>query len=131
MRKYSELEDLMCFGCHPLESHYIDRTSKTIRMCLDFALRFWNATTEEELNRPTKRFDNCGFKKPSFITYDQKYIIPSQFFGNLSTFFDQIQIPFYDQYTIVIEKETSDKCYNKAHWITINAMIFSLVILYM
>ena len=65
LRKYPEFEDLLCLGCAPLESKYVVGDNKdTLRLCKKFALALWNATTEEELNQPTKRFDNCGFLVP-------------------------------------------------------------------
>ena len=33
MRKYTELEELMCLGCHPYESSYIDREKRRVYIC--------------------------------------------------------------------------------------------------
>ena len=134
LRKYSELEDLMCLGCHPLEMFYIDKTTRTINMCLDFALRLWNASNEEELNQPTKLYDNCGFK--AFGDYLQiqglRYIIPSQEFLSLYDFFDKVKIPFYEDYKINIFKEKSDYCYNKSHIIRMsNYALFIISMLFL
>ena len=60
MREYPEFEDLLCLACAPLESIYYDSTTKILKICKQFAMKLWNATTEEELSKPTKRFDNCG-----------------------------------------------------------------------
>ena len=49
-------------GCAHLESIYI--VDGHLKLCKKFALALWNATTEEELKLPTKRFDNCGFLVP-------------------------------------------------------------------
>lgn len=125
LRKYSELEDLMCLGCHPLEMFYIDKETSTINMCLDFALRLWNASNEEELNQPTKLYDNCGFKAfGEFLqTPGLKYIIPSQQFNNLYDFFDTVKIPFYEDYKVNIIKEKSDYCYNKSYFIKMSIYV--------
>ena len=34
MRKYTELEELMCLGCHPYESSYIDREKRRVYICI-------------------------------------------------------------------------------------------------
>ncbi len=77
LRKYPELEDLFCLGCHPNEPAYVNRESKTIDICLTFVRNIWNST---DLSSPTTRFDNCGFKVPDNLKpYSKKnYIIPSQ-----------------------------------------------------
>lgn len=67
LRKYPEFEDLLCLACSPLESVYYDTTTNILKICKQFAMKFWNATTEEDLLKPTKRFDNCGlYTKDSF-----------------------------------------------------------------
>lgn len=125
IRKYSNLETLMCFGCHPKESFYIK--DKTIRICKGFAKALWNATEDKELYEKTTIFDNCGFKTEFFkdvVQYNKKiedderiknnsYIIPSEVFNNITEFFDYIKIPFFEDYNIQIVEQTSDNCYNK------------------
>ena len=112
----------MCFGCHPLESLYIEdnNITKKIRICKSFALNFWNGPESERkdydtLNHPTTIFDNCGFKVDyeglSSLT-NEKYIIPSEKFGNFTEFFKYINIPFYEDYEIEIQNETDEYCYN-------------------
>lgn len=120
MRKYSELEDLMCFGCHPFENLYEDRNKKVIRICPQFAMLFWNATTVEDLKKPTKRFDNCGFKVPPNLKDElkgQNYIIPSELFKNFIDFIVKIQIPFFEDYTIVLDEQTTDSCFNLSFYL--------------
>lgn len=54
MRKYSELQDIMCFGCHQFETLYEDKDKKLIHICPQFAMLFWNATTVEKLHHQQK-----------------------------------------------------------------------------
>ena len=143
IRKYIEFENLMCFGCHPLESSYIENngTTKIIRICKSFALNLWNGAESENknyetLNQPTTIFDNCGFK----IDYgdlvnltNESYIIPSEKFQNISHFFKHIKIPFYEDYEIVIQNVTNDYCYNNSVYmnnIIIKNYLFAFLILY-
>lgn len=42
IRKYAELEELMCLGCHPYESSYIDRGKRVVYICNAFAMKMWN-----------------------------------------------------------------------------------------
>ncbi len=80
-RKYGELEDLFCYGCNPRESSFTNIKDNTINLCLSFAMKIWNATLPEDLNKPTTRFDNCGFKiandKLAEVSRGRQYIIPS------------------------------------------------------
>ena len=123
IRKYTEFENLMCFGCHPLESNYIDKENKIIRICKSFATTLWDGPDSENyeaLDHPTTIFDNCGFKKGldelQNIT-DESYIIPSEKFHNFSHFFNYIKIPFYEDYKITIQDETNENCYNYSFYI--------------
>ena len=129
LRKYSELEDLMCLGCHPFEMYYIDKENKVLNMCMSFALRLWNASDESELSLPTTKFDNCGFKAfGQYIENGQKYLIPSQTFASIYDFFDKVKIPFYEDYTIRLEPEKSDYCYNGCCNISLSTLIIVLYI---
>ena len=62
MRKYTEIEELMCLGCHPYESSYIDREKRRVYICNAFAMKMWNASNVEELSKGSRKYDNCGFK---------------------------------------------------------------------
>lgn len=77
LRKYPELEDLFCLGCHPAEPYYTNRDSKIIDICLSFVVNIWNSTN---IDSSTTRFDNCGFKVTQNLQdyTDKNYIIPSQ-----------------------------------------------------
>ena len=136
IRKYPQFENLMCLGCHPSESKYIDKTNKIIRVCKDFAKSFWNTTSDEGLNTKTEIFDNCGFKATNITKLVEKaktlnrnkYIIPSEAFANFSDFFSTIQIPFYEEYKIVIQNNTNNSCYNQFNYINVNyALLFILI----
>ena len=134
IRKYSEFENLMCFGCHPLESNYIDKDNKIIRICKSFAVNLWDGPDSENyeaLNKPTTIFDNCGFK----VDYgdlenltNESYIIPSEKFHNFSHFFDHIKIPFYEDYTVEIQDETNENCYNYSLYIKNCLLCFILLL---
>ena len=134
IRKYTDFENLMCFGCHPLESKYTgeytitmndtNTTIKTIRICRSFALTLWDSpesSNYEALNNPTTNFDNCGFKTDldelKNISNGKNYILPSEKFHNFSDFFNYIKIPFYEDYEIQIQNETDDNCYNYSLYI--------------
>ena len=111
LRKYSEFEDLMCLACHPLESNYVDPTNKKIRICEDFAMRLWNASEEDELNKPTDIFDNCGFKSDNF-EIDDKFIIPSKHWDNFTHFFTDIRVPLFEDYDLTLINNDEGQCYN-------------------
>ena len=111
LRKYSEFEDLMCLACHPLESNYVDPTNKKIRICEDFAMRLWNASEYDELNKPTDIFDNCGFKSDNF-DIDDKFIIPSKHWDNFTHFFTDIRVPLFEDYDLTLINNDEGQCYN-------------------
>ena len=139
IRKYSDFENLMCFGCHPLENRYIDHDKKLIRICRNFALNLWNGPEREEddyesLNKPTTIFDNCGFKVDLEILSDltnESYIIPSEKFSNFYDFFDKIRIPFYEDYDIIIQNDTDDNCYNNSIYINNSILFIYLIIIFL
>ena len=118
IRKYSLFENLMCFGCYPLEYKYIDSKNKIIRICKSFAKNLWNVTNDDGLYSKTFIFDNCGFKVSSSLDdllkdknlRSDKYIIPSEAFSNILEFFKYIKIPFFENYSIEIENNTDENC---------------------
>ena len=128
IRKYINFENLMCFGCHPYESRYINDASKKIRICKSFALALWNNSESEDikvLDHPTTVFDNCGFKA-SAITLEEydsakdKYVIPSREYDNFTHFLKKIKIPFYEDFEIEIQDEVDDYCYNNSSYLHAN-----------
>ena len=133
IRKYAEFENLMCFGCHPMESKYIDKEKLTIKICKKFALRLWNNSETDDaniLNKTTTIFDNCGFKVELFDNLtDKKYIIPSQTFGNFTHFFKEIKIPFYEDYTIEVVDGDEETCYNHSPNISPNIIMSNMLYL--
>ena len=113
VRKYPLFEILMCLGCHPSEYKYLNLTEKKINMCRSFAEELWGG----DLNSPSTVFDQCGFKVETDILTNSKfqnysYLIPSDVFKNFSDFFEYIKIPYYEDYTIEIQDETNEYCYN-------------------
>lgn len=150
MRKYTELEELMCLGCHPYESQYIDRTTSTLYICNSFAYKLWNASSVEELNQPTRKFDNCGFKISDYLAANSsiskrgqlkdispngQYIIPSESFKSFKIMIDAIKVPFYEDFHVELvdnSKEDYRTCFNGSGIISISALFlttFSLLIL--
>ena len=75
IRKYAELEELMCLGCHPYESSYINGGKRVVYICNAFAMKMWNASTVEELSSGSRKYDNCGFKITSNLA---KAVNPSR-----------------------------------------------------
>ena len=145
IRKYTDFENLMCLGCHPLEYRYLGNetdefgnTTKFIRICRSFAESLWNSSdpenTENTLDKPTHVFDNCGFKVDAFEGVerfeDYSYIIPSEEFRNFSEFFEYIKIPFYEEYEIRIQNETDDNCYNYSFFIKINLVFIVSIFIF-
>ena len=128
VRKYPLFEILMCFGCHPNERKYINKTENVLRICKSFAEEFWGAN----LNAPSTIFDQCGFKVENeylvnnFI--NKAYIIPSEEFHNFTHFFDYIKIPYYEGYKIEIQEETNEFCYNNNFYISNNNNIFCFIL---
>ena len=132
LRKYGELEDLMCLACHPLESLYVNNETKVINICKNFAMTLWNATNDEELNKPSEIFDNCGFKPSNYTSLGRKYIhkkfiLPSQIFSSFHDFIKNVTIPFYEDYSITLQEETNDFCYNYGNFIGNYNYFFVLV----
>lgn len=142
IRKYTDFENLMCLGCHPLEYRYIGNgtdeygnVTKYIRICKSFADSLWNSSdSENSLDKPTHVFDNCGFKVDAFEGEDRfkdySYIIPSEEFHNIYEFFDYIKIPFYEDYEIKIQNETDDNCYNYSFFIKINLVFIVSIFIF-
>lgn len=126
-------EDLLCLGCAHLESIYI--VDGHLKLCKKFALALWNATTEEELKLPTKRFDNCGFLVPDETdpNFNQPfvqdgYFLPSEIPGGLLEFIQLIQIPYYDQIKdIDIIDGDSSQCFSRERYIHVRLYIVALI----
>ena len=82
------LEEYSCFGCHYTQPKAVntititngesnpltgaveneDKEIKVIQVCEGFAKNLWG---NEDLNKPTTKFDGCGF------FYDDTVVIPS------------------------------------------------------
>lgn len=125
MRKYNELEELMCLGCHPYESSYIERASKKLYICHSFAMKFWNASDIEELEKPTRKYDNCGFKITDYLSpfaTRNHYIIPSETFTGFLDMINKIKIPFYEDYQIILIDENAKDapyCFNYSSFLKV------------
>ena len=57
-RKFSEMEQYFCYGCHYTEptSTYVNENQKIIYICYDYAVRLWGG----DLTQPTTQYDECG-----------------------------------------------------------------------
>lgn len=136
MRKYNELEELMCLGCHPYESSYIERTSKKLYICNSFAMKFWNASDLADLEKPTKKYDNCGFKITDYLsTFATRnhYIIPSETFTGFLDMINKIKIPFYEDYQIIlIDEQAKDApyCFNYSTFLQVSLYQFLLTLFF-
>ena len=138
IRKYAELEELMCLGCHPYESSYIDRGKRVVYICNAFAMKMWNVSTVEELSSGSRKYDNCGFKITSKLAEAVKpsrhYIIPSETFTGFLHMVTSIGIPFYEDYEIQLvdeQQENATTCFNNSNLIIVSFMfyVYSLLLL--
>ena len=145
LRKYTELEDLLCVGCSPLESKYLtsnstaevekDGTNITVpayklNICKKFAYKLWNATSDDDLNNPTSRFDNCMFKfgdgfEPDGCDFDNKsFVIPSSCFNNFKEFVQKISIPYYYISSVEIDESNDpEKCFSDGYYISFSKFL--------
>ena len=106
----------MCFSCSPFESQYLDIKNKRINICQNFAMKIWNASNAEELNKKSTIFDNCGFyfentplekylEDNGFINPKSdhlNYILISYVFTSFENFVNTIKIPYFSDYKIII-----------------------------
>lgn len=132
LRKYPEFEDLLCFVCSPLQEKYIDTTAKTFKVCQDFAMKIWNASTPAELNQKSTRFDNCGFLIPDHLNgafTTDGYFMPSVF-GSFGDFINKIQLPYFPDYTVEVIDGNNLTCFTKGSHLFMN-VIFNVLILIM
>ena len=136
MRKYTELEELMCLGCHPYESSYIDREKRRVYICNAFAMKMWNASNVEELSKGSRKYDNCGFKiTPSLVNVtnaSRHFIIPSETFTGFLDMVNSIQIPFYEDYQVELvdeQQENSTTCFNDCNLIIVSFMFYIYILL--
>ena len=118
-REYTMMEDYFCFGCMPDTSKYIDTESKEIRLCDSYLENVWG----DDLDKPSTEYDNCGMN-----TYwrgdNATYVLPSVEWENGREFFEELKIPLFEDYKIVIvDSSDSDKCYSSGYLIILNILI--------
>lgn len=132
MRKYPEFEDLLCFSCSPLQEKYIDSVNKKFKICQDFAMKIWNATTPDQLNQNSTRFDNCGFLVPNDVAwkdeYPQGFFLPSTL-PNFKEFINKIGIPYFDGYEVEIIDGDNTTCFTQGKSLVVNMMTNVLILL--
>lgn len=130
--KYNELEDLMCLGCHPFEMEYISTNEKgetVLTICKDFVKRLWDVSSDEDLNKTTSKYDNCGFKSEYFNPdAGSPFIIPSKYFTSVYHFLNNFTIPFYEHVKIEISDDNNN-CYNYQTYLKINFFILLTMVI--
>lgn len=69
MDNFDALTQYFCFGCFSKQSAYLNYTTRTIRVCKDFAARVWSGGNPDidTLSRPSTAYDNCGLHVNSSI----------------------------------------------------------------
>ena len=107
MDNFDALTQYFCFGCYFQQSSYLNYTTKTIRVCKDFAARVWTNGDPDisNLARPSSTFDNCG------LYTNQSIKIQSQAYKNASYFFKDILPPFFENYQIELV-DGLDNCFD-------------------
>lgn len=118
-REYTTMEDYFCFGCMPETSEYIDVVNKEIRMCKSYLEEVWG----NDLEKRSTEYDNCGIN-----TYwrgdNATYVLPSVEWENGRQFFEELKIPLFEDYKIVmVDSSDSDKCYNNGYLLILNILI--------
>lgn len=117
MRKFPELEDLLCFGCSAREAMYKDTEKKELYICKEYADKIWSAS----LDGKSERFDGCGLlageteEENHFFDKDEErlgYIIPSEVFKDFDEFINTLRIPYYEHYKIVVANKNERECFN-------------------
>ena len=133
MRKYTELEELMCLGCRTKVHISTERKEESISA---FAMKMWNASNVEELSKGSRKYDNCGFKiTPSLVNVtnaSRHFIIPSETFTGFLDMVNSIQIPFYEDYQVELvdeQQENSTTCFNDCNLIIVSFMFYIYILL--
>ena len=116
------MEDLLCFGCSQYESKY--REGNTIKICKKFAKKIWKVDNDDDLNKPSTRFDGCGLlaEDNGFGDLDEDkvgYIIPSKKFNNFVDFIEALGIPYYEDYTVTLVDGDQTICFDKSYYLKI------------
>ena len=126
------MEDLLCFGCSANEGKYRTDDGK-IKICSNFAKKIWKATTDEDLKKPSTRFDGCGLlaeEGNNFEEYANEfgYIIPSKKFKSFEDFINALKIPYYDDYEVEVVDGDKDTCFDGMSFLKISK--FEIIILF-
>ena len=135
LRIFPELEDLLCFGCSANESKYT--SDGKLKICKNFAKKIWKVEKDEDLDKPSTRFDMCGLlaEENNFEDVDGDdfgYIIPSKEFNSFEEFINKLKIPYYEDLEIVVVDGDANTCFDLAQFIKFNKMFifFLLIILF-
>ena len=142
LRRYPELEDLLCLSCSPYEGNYITKPTETstikyINICKSFAEKLWNVTKDGTitLTTSTNRFDGCGFLTlnsgiSSRVSGGENFIYPSKVFTNFDDFITTIGIPYYDSssYVFQVIEGNGTNCFNFGNWVNYRFFTFLITI---
>ena len=103
-----------------------------IRICKSFAQNIWKT----DLDKPSTRFDGCGLlaegEENQFEEIDSDglgYIIPSKVFNSFEEFINQLKIPYYEDYEVVVVND-GQNCFNHNNYIKDNIFIIFLLIIF-
>ncbi len=123
---------MLCYGCSEKESKY--REGNTIKVCKSFAKKIWKVKNDEDLNKPSTRFDGCGLLAVdnSFTDIDSDqlgFIIPSKAFGSFQDFIEKLGIPYYDGIIIDLEDGDSNNCFDNNNYLEVYPITLILLFL--
>lgn len=114
---------------------YTNTEDFTLRICQEFAMKVWNTTSPDGLQKPSTRFDGCGLlaEDNSFEDLSENglgYIIPSKVFNSFEEFINNLTIPYYDNFSVVIDKSNDiNTCFNYSQIYKVNHFFFAFLIL--
>ena len=118
---------MLCYGCSEKESKY--REGNTIKVCKSFAKKIWKVKNDEDLNKPSTRFDGCGLLASEENNFneiegaaDLGYIIPSKVFNSFEEFINKLKIKYYEEYTIVVVDGDESTCFNGNNFLKISSI---------
>ena len=132
---FPELEDFLCYGCSQNEAKYRDDDEKTIKICRTLAKKIWKSKSDDDLNKPSTRFDGCGLLAEDnhfseIAEEDLNYIIPSKEFDNFTDFINTLKLPYYEDYEIEIIDGNENDCFNNNYFIKSYPIINIMIIIF-
>ena len=125
------MEDLLCYGCSQYESKYIE--DGKIKVCKNFAKKIWKSEKDEDLNKPSTRFDGCGLLAGEGfeeLANGLEYIIPSKVFNNFEDFINALKIPYYEDYEIIVVDGDENNCFNFGSFVSKSLFTFIIFLIF-